>query len=66
MEPGVEKSVIRRRLSRRFEAWKVVEGALVGLTAGVVVTLYRVVLSQAERLLRAVTQLASTSTMGML
>ena len=66
MEPGVEKSVIRRRLSRRFEAWKVVEGALVGLTAGIVVTLYRVVLSQAERLLRAVTQFATTSPMGML
>ena len=37
-----------------------------GLTAGIVVTLYRVVLSQAERLLRTVAQFATTSPLGML
>lgn len=45
---------IRRRLSRRFQVSLVWEGALVGLFAGALVTLYRLALTWAERLLRSV------------
>ena len=52
---------IVRRLSRRFQVALVLEGLLVGLVAGGVVTLYRLVLSNAERLLRLVTGAAAGS-----
>ncbi len=63
---GSDRPVIRRRLSRRFEVGKVLEGALVGLFAGIVVTTYRLVLSRAEGLLRAITQLSDSSPLGLL
>lgn len=44
-----------RRFSRRFQIDLVVEGALVGLLGGGVVTLYRLSLSGAEKLLRQIT-----------
>lgn len=58
---SVEKSQgqVARRLSRRFQVALVGEGALVGLAAGVVVTLYRLALSGAEGLLRSITAAAS-------
>ena len=49
------ESPVERRLSRRFQVNLVFEGALVGLAGGGVVTLYRLALSHAEGLLRAVT-----------
>ena len=49
---------VRRRLSRRFQVSLVWEGALVGLVGGGVVTLYRLSLSTAERILRTVTSAA--------
>ncbi|MBM6817017.1 ClC family H(+)/Cl(-) exchange transporter [Olsenella uli] len=52
---------IVRRLSRRFQVALVLEGLLVGLVAGGVITLYRLVLSNAERLLRLVTGAAAGS-----
>ncbi len=52
---------VRRRLSRRLQVALVGEGALVGLAGGLVVTLYRIALSGAEDLLRAVTAAASGS-----
>ena len=54
-------SPIPRRLSRRFQIDMVGEGILVGLLAGTVITLYRISLSQAERLLRQLTGWASGS-----
>lgn len=48
-----EENPIRRRLSRRFQVSLVWEGALVGLFAGALVTLYRLALTWAERALRA-------------
>ena len=48
-----------RRLSRRFQVTLVWEGVLVGLVGGAVVTLYRLALSGAERLLRALTSAAA-------
>lgn len=58
---SVEKSQgqVARRLSRRFQVALVGEGALVGLAAGAVVTLYRLALSGAEGLLRSITAAAS-------
>lgn len=58
---SVEKSQgqVARRLSRRFQVALVGEGALVGLAAGAVVTLYRLALSGAEGLLRSVTAAAA-------
>ena len=50
---------VSRRLSRRFQVSLVWEGALVGLVGGGVVTLYRLALSGAERLLRGVTGAAA-------
>ena len=61
---GSDRPVIRRRLSRRFEVGKVLEGALVGLVAGIVVTLYRLSLSKAEELLRLVASLSKTDPLG--
>ena len=52
-------SQVGRRLSRRFQVNLVGEGALVGLIGGGVVTLYRLSLSAAERLLRQVTGAAA-------
>lgn len=48
-------AAVSRRFSRRYQIDLVVEGALVGLMGGGVVTLYRLSLSNAERLLRAIT-----------
>ena len=45
---------IRRRLSRRFQVSLVWEGALVGLFAGALVTLYRLALTWGEKTLRSV------------
>lgn len=50
---------VERRLSRRFQASLVWEGALVGLVGGGVVTLYRLALSWAERMLRGITGAAA-------
>ncbi len=50
MSRGIDP--IRRRLSRRFQVSLVWEGALVGLAAGAIVTLYRLALTHAESLLR--------------
>lgn len=58
-EADASQSPTRRRLSRRFQVSLVWEGALVGLLGGTVVTLYRLALSGAERLLRGVTSAAA-------
>lgn len=50
---------VERRLSRRFQVSLVWEGALVGLVGGGVVTLYRLALSWAERMLRGITGAAA-------
>ncbi len=60
----VSTSPIPRRLSRRFQMAMVGEGILVGLLAGGVITLYRLALSNAERLLRQITSLAAQSFLG--
>ena len=57
---------VERRLSRRFQASLVFEGALVGLAGGAVVALYRLALSLAEHALRAVTGAATGSALGIL
>ncbi len=49
------KNVVSRHLSRRFQVNLVGEGALVGLAAGAVITLYRLSLSGAEKTLRTIT-----------
>lgn len=49
-------AAVSRRFSRRFQVDLVVEGALVGLLGGGVVTLYRLSLSNAEKLLRSATE----------
>lgn len=59
-------SPIPRRLSRRFQIDMVGEGILVGLLAGAVITLYRIALSNAERLLRELTGAAAGSPLLML
>lgn len=56
---GTEDSQVRRRLSRRFQVSMVVEGVLVGLVGGLVVSLYRLALSGAEALLRQATGAAA-------
>lgn len=48
-------ATVSRRFSRRFQIDLIVEGVLVGLAGGGVVTLYRLSLSNAEKLLRAIT-----------
>lgn len=60
MEDLPQQEIVRR-LSRRFQVALVLEGLVVGLVAGGVVTLYRLVLSNAERLLRLVTGAAAGS-----
>ena len=58
MNNSKEKSAsatVSRRFSRRFQIDLIVEGVLVGLAGGGVVTLYRLSLSNAEKLLRAIT-----------
>lgn len=45
---------IAMRYSRRFQAAMVGEGALVGIAVGIVITLYRMSLSTAERVLRSI------------
>ena len=49
------EATVKRRFSRRFQVDLVLEGALVGLFGGGVVTLYRLSLSWAEKTLRGVT-----------
>ncbi len=58
-------ATVSRRFSRRFQVDLVVEGALVGLFGGGVVTLYRLSLSHAESLLRRVTGLVAGNPLGM-
>lgn len=53
-EPGIT-GIVEKRFSRRYQVDLVLKGALVGLAGGGVVTLYRIALSHAEGLLRAVT-----------
>ena len=48
-------AAVSRRFSRRFQVDLIIEGALVGLVGGGVVTLYRLSLSNAEGLLRQIT-----------
>ncbi len=50
---------VSRRFSRKYQIDLIVEGALVGLFGGGVVTLYRLSLSTAEGLLRRITGLAN-------
>ena len=50
------RATVETRLSRRFQVYMVVEGLLVGLAGGAVVTLYRVALSGAEGALRLATE----------
>lgn len=50
---------LEKRLSRPNQARLVLEGALVGLAGGGIVTLYRLALSHAEKLLRSLTGTAS-------
>lgn len=57
-------SLVSRELSRRFQVSLVWEGTLVGLFGGLVVTLYRFVLSRAEELMRRLTALAGASGVG--
>ena len=52
---GAGQDLVSRRLSRRFQVTLVGEGALVGIVAGAIVTLYRLALSHAEGLLRLLT-----------
>lgn len=61
-----EGAPVSRRLSRRFQVSLVGEGALVGIVGGGIVTLYRLALSHAERLLRAVTSEAAGNALSML
>lgn len=46
------KALIERHFSRRLQVDMVGDGVLVGLFAGIIITLYRICLSTAERLLR--------------
>ena len=62
---GLPQQEIVRRLSRRFQVALVLEGLLVGVVAGGVVTLYRLVLSGAERVLRLATGAAAGNPMLM-
>ena len=59
------KALIRKRMSRRYQAKLVAEGLLVGLFGGGVVTLYRLSLSLAEKGLRAITSEATGKLMLM-
>ncbi|HJF46112.1 ClC family H(+)/Cl(-) exchange transporter [Thermophilibacter provencensis] len=64
MEDLPQQEIVRR-LSRRFQVALVLEGLLVGVVAGGVVTLYRLVLSGAERVLRLATGVAAGNPMLM-
>lgn len=64
MEDLPQQEIVRR-LSRRFQVALVLEGLLVGVVAGGVVTLYRLVLSVAERVLRLATGAAAGNPMLM-
>ncbi|MST60165.1 ClC family H(+)/Cl(-) exchange transporter [Parafannyhessea umbonata] len=48
------KDIVTRHFSRRFQVYMIGEGLFVGLAAGAVVSLYRLALSHAETLLRAI------------
>lgn len=65
-ESRSEGAPVSRRLSRRFQVSLVGEGALVGIVGGGIVTLYRLALSHAERLLRTVTGEAAGNALAML
>ncbi len=56
--PFAHRAAVAHRLHRGFQLDLVVEGALVGLMGGGVVTLYRMALSAAERTLRSLTGMA--------
>ena len=58
-ESQLEEHPVRRRLSRRFQVALVWEGALVGIACGIVITLYRLALSGAEKTLRSLTSAAA-------
>ena len=63
----VHDDVVRRRLSGgRFQVSLVWEGVLVGLVGGLVVAAYRLVLSWAERTVRAITGAAAENPMYVL
>lgn len=64
--PQSTQKRIERRLSRRFQVDLVLEGALVGIVGGGVVTLYRVFLTGAERVLRQLIALAWTGLVPLL
>ena len=65
-QPKSTDDPVSRRLSRRFQVSLVWEGALVGVVGGGIVTLYRLALSHAERLLRAVTGDAASHMFGIM
>lgn len=50
---SADKALIERHFSRRLQVDMVGDGVLVGMFAGLVITLYRISLSTAERLLRS-------------
>ena len=55
------QNIITRRFSRRFQVYMIGEGALVGLVAGGVVSLYRLSLTYAERFLRIVADVIASN-----
>lgn len=61
MESSLTHRPVERPLSRRLQTSLLGEGALVGLVAGALIALYRLALSHAERLLRAITEAAAAS-----
>lgn len=63
---GKGKFELEQRLSRRFQVKMVIEGLLVGLVAGGVVTLYRLSLSWAEKGMRFFTEAATGNALLML
>ena len=64
-ESRLNDNVVSRHLSRRFQISLVVEGALVGLFAGGLVTLYRLALRTAEAGLRSITASLAQGPFGM-
>ena len=64
-ESRLNDNVVSRYLSRRFQISLVVEGALVGLFAGGLVTLYRLALRTAEAGLRSITSSLAQGPFGM-
>lgn len=61
-----KQSTVERHLSRRFQVSLVFEGALVGLLAGGVITLYRIALSWGERTLRGLLAFIQGNYLGIL